>query len=227
MQEKTIRRLQRQKLRKKKICVYNAKIYVRKNRCLQRQNLRERKKIGVYSVKNYARKKIGVYNVKIWVRKKNRRLQRQNLREKKKSAFTTSKFTWEKKIGVYNVKIYVKTKKWGLQRHRQRQPEPHTSAETQKANYRGSSLNQYIHIFARKYSGSGWCFAGTAGPYLGSNCAWKAGGWMPVQRQAWQNESSAQSTCRKWQLISQLPESSLIHAYFIHAPFDRIGGNSE
>ena len=46
------------------------KIYVKKkNRGLQRENLREEKKIGVY-------------NVKIYVEKKNRGLQRENLREK-------------------------------------------------------------------------------------------------------------------------------------------------
>ena len=107
---------------RKKNGVYNVKIYVRqKNRCLQRQNLRKTKKIGVYNV--------GVYNVKIYVRQKNRRLQRQNLRK-------------TKKIGVYNVKIYVRKKNWGLQRLRQRQPERYTSAETQRGNYRGRCLNQ-------------------------------------------------------------------------------------
>ena len=43
-----------------------------------------RKKIGVYNVKIFVRQKIGVYNVKIYVRQKKRRLQRQNLRKKKK-----------------------------------------------------------------------------------------------------------------------------------------------
>ena len=63
-----------------------------KKRGLQRQNLRERKNIGVY-------------NVKIYVRKKNRRLQRQNLRE-------------NKKIGVYNVTDNVNQNRTRQLKHR-------------------------------------------------------------------------------------------------------------
>ena len=162
MQEKTIRRLQRQKLRKKKTAFTTSKFMWEKNRRLQRQKLCKKKTNRRLQRQKLRKKKIGVYNVKIYVKtkktgfttskftweKKYRRLQRQNLREKKKSAFTTSKFTWEKRKSAFTTSKFTwKQKKWGLQRHRQRQPEPHTSAETQKANYRGSSLNQYIHTY--------------------------------------------------------------------------------
>ena len=127
MQEKTIRRLQRQKLRKKKTAFTTSKFMWEKNRRLQRQKLCKKKTNRRLQRQKLRKKKIGVYNVKIYVKtkktgfttskftweKKYRRLQRQNLREKKKSAFTTSKFR-KKKIGVYNVKIYVKTKKMGF-----------------------------------------------------------------------------------------------------------------